>query len=206
MATFNGWTIVTTPLVPAAPASIEFTLQDIVASTLNPFTGQEQFQDWQSSYLEASVSMPPLTGKQTPAWVAFLMSLRGTLNVFQLGDPLLTAPQGSALGTPVVNGGSQTGYSLATRGWTASTAGILLPGDWIQIGYRLYRNLATLNADSSGNATAGIWPQLRESPADGTALTLNNTQGLFRLRANSRKFSMLANRMYGLQFDIREAL
>ena len=206
MATFNGWTIVTPPLVPAAPASIEFTLQDIVASTLNPFTGQEQFQDWQASYLEASVSMPPLTGKQAPAWIAFLMSLRGTLNVFQLGDPLLTAPLGSALGTPVVNGGSQTGYSLATRGWTASATGVLLPGDWIQIGYRLYRNLATLNADGSGNATASIWPQLRESPADGTALTLNNTQGLFRLRANSRKFSMLANRMYGLQFDIREAL
>ena len=35
---------------------------------------------------------------------------------------------------------------------------------------------------------------------------LNNTQGLFRLKANSRKYSMLSNRTYGLQFDIREAL
>lgn len=185
---------------------MDFTLQDLVASVDNPFTGQQQLQDWQASYIEASVSMPPLTGKQAPAWIAFLMSLRGTLNVFQLGDPLLTAPQGSAAGTPLVNGGSQTGFTLATKGWTPFASGVLLPGDWIQIGYRLYRNLATLNADGSGYATASIWPQIRESPADGTALVLNNTQGLFRLKANSRKYSMLSNRTYGLQFDIREAL
>jgi hypothetical protein len=150
--------------------------------------------------------MPPLTGAQAPAWIAFLMSLRGTLNVFQIGDPLSRAPQGSGAGSPVVNGGAQTGYMLATRGWTAGASGVLLPGDWLQIGYRLYRNLGIANADGSGAATLSIWPQIRESPADGAALVLNNTQGLFRLKANSRKFSMLTNRTYGLQFDIREAL
>jgi hypothetical protein len=47
---------------------MDFTLQDLVASVDNPFTGQQQLQDWQASYIEASVSMPPLTGKQAPAW------------------------------------------------------------------------------------------------------------------------------------------
>ena len=61
MATFNGWTIVTLPTDPPAPASIDFTLQDLVASVDNPFTGQQQFQDWQASFIEWSVSMPPLT-------------------------------------------------------------------------------------------------------------------------------------------------
>jgi len=206
MATFNGWTIVVPPASPAAPATIDFTLQDIVASVDNPFTGAQQFQDWQTSFIEASVSMPPLTAKQAPAWIAFLMSLRGSLNVFQLGDPLRTAPQGSGAGSPAVNGANQTGYSLLTKGWTASAAGVLLPGDWLQIGYRLYSNLAIVNADGSGGATLSIWPQLRESPADSDAIILNNTKGLFRLAANTRKFSEAANRTYGMQFEIREAL
>ena len=206
MATFNGWTIVVPPASPAAPATLEFTLQDIVASVDNPFTGQRQFQDWQASYLEASVSMPPLTRKQAPEWIAFLMSLRGSLNVFQIGDPLRTSPQGSGLGSPQVNGANQTGYSLLTKGWTAGAAGVLLPGDWLQIGYRLYANLGIANTDGGGDAILSIWPQLRESPADSTAITLNNTKGLFRLKANTRKYSQLANRTYGLQFEIREAL
>jgi hypothetical protein len=134
------------------------------------------------------------------------MSLRGTLNVFQMGDPLRSTPQGTGAGSPEVNGANQVGYTLATKGWTASASGVLLPGDWLQIGYRLYNNLGIVNADGSGNATLSIWPQLRESPADSTTIVLNNTQGLFRLKANSRKYSMLANRTYGLQFDIREAL
>jgi hypothetical protein len=206
MATFNGWTIVTVPTDPPAPASIDFTLQDLVASVDNPFTGQQQFQDWQASFIEWSVSMPALTRAQAPAWIAFLMSTRGTLNVFQMGDPLAMTPQGSASGTPVVNGGSQTGYSLATNGWTAGASGVLLPGDWLQIGYRLYRNLAIANADGSGHSTLSIWPQIRESPNDGDTIITSNTKGLFRLKANPRKFSMLGNRTYSLQFEIREAL
>jgi hypothetical protein len=51
-----------------------------------------------------------------------------------------------------------------------------------------------------------IWPQLRESPADGDSITLNNTKGLWRLAANSRKWSVTGSRTYGMQFDIREAL
>ena len=120
------------------------------------------------------------------------------------GVPLGAQPLGTGAGAPVVSGAGQTGSVLNTSGWTGANA--LLPGDYLQIGYRLYNNLGVVNADGSGNATLSIWPQLRESPADATAIVLNNTQGLFRLKANSRKYSMLANRTYGLQFDIREAL
>ena len=64
MATFNGWTIVVPPSSPASPATIDYTLQDIVASVDNPFTGSQQFQDWQNSFIAASVSMPPLTARR----------------------------------------------------------------------------------------------------------------------------------------------
>ena len=206
MPTFNGWNIISLPTTPSAPATIDFTATDIVAQSISPFTGQQQVQDWQQGWLEASVSYPPLTHVQAQAWIAFLMGLRGQANVFQLGDPLAVAPQGSGAGTPLVNGASQSGFSLNTKGWTAGASGILKPGDWLQVGYRLYRNLGAANADGSGNATLSIWPSLRESPADGDALILNNTKGLWRLKTNARKWSETAARVYGLQIDIREAL
>lgn len=61
MPTFNGRTIVTLPTDPPAPSSIDFSPQDLLASVNNPFTGQQQFQDWQASYIEWSLSMSPLS-------------------------------------------------------------------------------------------------------------------------------------------------
>jgi hypothetical protein len=206
MATFNDWEIIPMPDTPAAPASVEFTAEDTVAMSVSPFTGQQQIQDWQASMLAASISMPPLTHAQAQDWIAFLMELRGQANVFQFGDPLATAPRGSGAGTPLVDGGGQKGYTLALKGWAASAAGVLLRGDWIQIGYRLYRTMATANADGAGKVVLKIWPQLRESPGDGDALILTNTKGLFRLQQNARKWSITASRTYGMQFEIMEAL
>ena len=104
------------PATPSAPATVEFTAMDTVAVSISPFTGQQQVQDWQASWLEASVSMPALTHAQAQEWIAFLMSLRGQAKVFQLGDSLAIAPRGSRLGTPLVDGAGQTGYLLATKG------------------------------------------------------------------------------------------
>jgi hypothetical protein len=205
MPTFNGWPIISLPTTPAAPATIEFTATDIIAMSISPFTGQQQVQDWQQGWIEASVSYP-LTHVQAQAWIAFQMGLRGQANVFQLGDPLASKPQGIATGTPVVSSGAQRGFSLVTSGWTSGVTGILLPGDWLQIGYRLYRNILAANSDGSGNATLSIWPSLRESPSSGDALIVNNTKGLFRLKTNARKWSETAARVYGLQFECREAL
>jgi hypothetical protein len=206
MPTFNGWTIVSVPAVPAAPASVEFTAEDTVAVSVSPFTGQQQVQDWQASHLSASVSMPALTHVQAQQWIAFLMSLRGQANVFQFGDPLAVAPQGSGLGTPVVDGISQTGYSINLRGFTAGAAGVLLPGDWIQIGYRLYRTIVAANADGSGKLALSIWPQIRESPGDGAAVVLSHPKGLWRLAGNARKWSISSARVYGMQLEIIEAI
>jgi hypothetical protein len=205
IGTFNNWNIVAVPSYPP-PRTQQFTANDIVGMNVSPFTGQQQTLDWQSGWLEVQVSYQPLTRQQAQAWQAFLMQLRGQANVFQMGDALATSPQGSHPGTPLVNGANQTGYSLATDGWTANATNILLPGDWIQIGYRLYKVLDAANANASGQATLNLWPQLRESPADNTALTLTNTKGLFRLKGNARQWSLVEDKTCGIQFEAREAL
>ncbi len=86
-STYNGWTVVTAPSSPA-PQSIEFTTTDIVGVNTSPFTGEQQIQDWQAHWLEASVTMPPMSSAQAQAWVNFFIALKGQACVFQFGDPV----------------------------------------------------------------------------------------------------------------------
>lgn len=71
------------PTDPPSPQSMEFSVVDIVAVSRSAFTGQQQIQDWQATYMEASVSLPPLTIAQADAWITFLRDLKGMANVFQ---------------------------------------------------------------------------------------------------------------------------
>ena len=140
------------------------------------------------------------------AWQSFILEARGGVNAFMLGDPKAVLPKGVASGTPVVAGAGQTGYSLVTRGWSPNITSILRIGDYIQVGYRLYKVLNAANSDGSGNATLSIWPNLRDQPADGTTIITRGCKGLFRLsKTTGNKFSINVGN-YGLTgFEIREA-
>lgn len=194
MSTFNGWPIYILPAFPPAPKSIEWELDDVQGSVQSPFSLQRQIFDWQSSILRGSVSYQPQTAAQFRQWMAFLAELRGINGVFSIGDPVNTHPQNSGAAAGTVTGSGQTGYSLIT-----SSSG-LLPGDWFSLGLRLY--LVT----SVSGGTLGIWPQIRESPADGTDLVIVNATGLFRLQKNKRTVSVHVGPLYSVTFEIEEAL
>lgn len=83
MSTYLGWTIVTMPTSPPAPASFEFALNSLVGVNTNPFTAQQQVYDWQANFTEASASYAAMTKAQAAAWVAFLKLAKGPLCVFQ---------------------------------------------------------------------------------------------------------------------------
>jgi len=98
MSTYLGFTVVEMPAAPSFK-NVEFTQHQIVGSVVSPFTGQEQFLDWNSAYAEASLDLPPLTQDQAAAWLTFLVACKGPLCVFQL-PPLVAAlvPAGVAPG------------------------------------------------------------------------------------------------------------
>lgn len=109
MPTYLGWTVITMPTDPW-PASMEFATNSLVAANTNPFTGQQQIQDWNAAYMEASVSLPPLTQTQAASWVAFLKACKGVTNVFQF-------PAGLAAAFPE----SLTSDGTAQRYWRLKT-------------------------------------------------------------------------------------
>jgi hypothetical protein len=211
IATFSGLNIVGLPCDTmdgvSAPSSIEWTPQEKVSVTDGSFNFQEQVFDWQQSMWSGKVSFPAMNRDSQDAWSAFILQCRGQVNAFMIGDPKAALPKGSPVGAPLVNGAAQTGFSLLTRGWSLTQYRLLLPGDFIQIGYRLYKILNPVNSDSSGHATLAIWPNLRDLPADSTPIIASNCKGLFRLAKSSGNGFSTNTGSYGVAaLDIREAL
>lgn len=102
-------------------------------------------------------------------------------------------------GTPLVNGAAQTGATLATKGWTASIAGILNVGDVFTIAgvhavnpksrqstgqLQCFVVTSVASSDATGDSTLAIYPAITTtgayqtvdaSPADGAAITVKGT-------------------------------
>jgi hypothetical protein len=70
---------------------LEVITNHLAAANTNPFTGQQQTQDWQNDYMELSVSMASMNQATGQAWVAFLKALSGIVNVFQFPSAVAAA-------------------------------------------------------------------------------------------------------------------
>jgi len=188
-----------------------FFASNVVGLSKSPFTLQQEVYQWPGEEWLVDVSLPPMAQATAEAWVNFLVSLRGQVGTFYIGDQSHTAPTGVATGTPVVNGAqSSMSNTLATKGWTHGVTGILKAGDLIQLGtgaqQRLYKVLTDADSDSSGDATLDIFPVLREGVSDNQSITITNCQGTFRLMANDREWTVDAAKIYGITFKAEEAI
>lgn len=193
----------------AGIAKVRLTANDIVGISQSPFTAAQQVYKYPGQFWEADVTLPPMKRADAEYWISFLLKLNGPFGTFLLGDPNGGTARGVATGTPLVNGGSQTGNELITDGWTNSQTGILKAGDYIQLGSgstaQLYKVLDDANSDGSGNATLTIWPSLRSSPSDNATITVSNPKGVFRL-VSTAAWDISEASIYGLTFGAREAL
>jgi hypothetical protein len=194
-------------------ASITLMTENAVAISTSPFTYQQQVVAHPGQRWAASINLPSMKRQDAEAWVAFLVSLKGQIGTFLLGDPNCKTARGSAgvtPGTPVVNGAGQTGSSINIDGLPLSATGYLLPGDYIQLGSAssasLYKVLTQVNTNGSGEAAIDIWPNLRSAPADDAVVTVANTVGRFRLSSNTTQWNISEISSYGISFDCVEAL
>lgn len=209
--TLNGQSVnlVSLPAAGSGAANAaEFTMRDTVALVSSPYTGQTQAQAWPGADLwGATLTLAPMAQADAAEWIAALMEMRGMLNPVQIVDPMQRLPRGYPAGAPVVDGsaGDIAGATvLHTAGWAASTFGLLLPGDYLQVGYRLHRVTSQVNSDASGKAAISVWPSLREAPAANAPLVLNNCAGLFRLATNKRGWSADVKRLSRISLPLME--
>lgn len=194
-------------------ASITLVARNVIGVSTSPFNFKQQVHQYSGQRWEADITLPRMNREDAEQWVSFLMSLYGQKGTFLLGDPLGGTARGSAstaAGTPVVNGGSQTGGTLAIDGLPASATGYLKAGDYIQLGSgltsQLYKVLADADSNSSGEASLDIYPNLRSSPSDGATVVVSNAKGLFRLASNETSWNINNLAFYGITFGAIESL
>lgn len=141
---------------------------------------------------------------------AVLLSLRGSYGTFLLGPTgYEKTPRGVATGTPLVDGASQSGYALATKGWTAGVSGILLAGDWISFGFSieyLHRIAEDANSNGSGLATLQLTTRIRTLTTNNDPITVLSPKGTFRLIEPSVRFSVNEAQHHETRFQAREAI
>lgn len=185
--------------------SVVFRMATRTAITQSPFTFKQQVMVHPGRRWEVDVTLPPMKHADARQWLAWLAKLDGSLNTFTMGDPLGATARGSAGGTPLVAGASQTGASLDVDGCTLSATGWLLEGDYIQIGTgedaRLYMVTADVNSDGAGAATIPIWPEITTAPADNASVIASNTVGAFRLASSVSTWSADEASIYGISFS-----
>lgn len=161
---------------PAAlvPNALEWALTANTQQFRSELNGAVQTNALPGDRWSCNMTFANLIGTDARTLMAFLASLRGQAGRFYLKPFDHATPVGTAAGTGLVNGASQTGSTLVTDGWTPSQAGLLLPGDYFQVGSELKMITATIASDSGGNATLSFVPPLRTSPANDAAIITTN--------------------------------
>lgn len=188
---------------------ISFGALDTIGLQASPINYEQTLYDWGGDVLSAEVELPPMDRADAEVWVAFLLSLRGRLGTFTMGDPLGATPRGTWGGTPLLIGSHAAGLrTLAVDGFSVGATG--KQGDWLQFGTgsstRLHKVLVDFTADGSGAASVEIYPRLRAALSDNAPLTVTSAKGLWRLATNRRDWTIGLAQKYGLRFSCIEAL
>lgn len=154
-------------------------------SFTSPLNGRTQTVELPGARWQASYTLPAMKRAKAAAWIAWLTRMQGMAGRFYAFDPDARSPRGTATGTPLVKGASQTGTSLITDGWTAGVTGILLAGDYIAFDTSAGRELRMLTADAtsdgSGNATLTLDAPIRTSPDDNEPVIITDPSCIMML-------------------------
>lgn len=193
-------------------AQIELRTVNAVAYSRSPFTFSGQAHAYAGQMWQADISLPPMKRADAEQWIAWLVSLKGQLGTFYIGDPSATTPRGSArdADTITVDGATSSGNTIDIQSAPLSQTGYLKAGDYMQIGSgtsrQLFKVLSDVNTDGSGTATVDVWPNVRTSIADNAPVTVESAKGIFRLSSNETSWSVNEASIYGITFGAMEAL
>lgn len=190
------------------PMALEFGPTSAVGMSSSPFTFETQTQVHQGKVWVARATYPILSQTDGNLWKGFFLGLNGREGTFLFGDDAQQTALGSAgatPGTPLVDGGGQTGNVLVIKGATSGAAGYLLAGDYFSLGAglstRLHSVINAVNTDSAGAATLDIWPSLNTSPSDNDALDLTAPKGLFQLVSNEQNWAIQLAKLYNITLE-----
>jgi len=170
----------------------------------SPFTFNKQVYQHQGTKWEAEITLPPLTDQESRAVQAFLTGLKGQAGTFLFGNPLHTAPYGTATSVGLTANASIGEDELSCVG-----NGTLLAGDYFQLGTgddsRLYQVVEDVTFGFTAE-TVKIEPPIKIAATSGDSLTLTNPKGAWRLTTSDVEWAISNASIHGITIPCCEAV
>lgn len=185
----------------AAQMGIAYNVQSF-NSSLN---ASKQFKELSGSRWTGSFTWSNRQGLDARTLTAQFQSLRGPIDDFRITPPDHEG-LGTALGSGLVSGASQTGTSVATDGWTINQPVLLEIGDYFEINGELKIVTQRATSDGAGNSTIQFQPPIRKSPADNSAVITINPRVTMRLTIPIAAHSLSAPVIYALSIEAEEVV
>jgi hypothetical protein len=154
------------------------------------------------------VTFPPMTRSEFAPVYAFCIAQRGQYETFTFVPPVVSIPQGTATGTPLVNGAQSAGdNTIVTDGWSNSITA-LKAGDFLKFSghNKVYMVTADATSDGSGNATLTIEPPLLASVADDEALTVSDVPFTVALTTDTQEYAAGPPNIYEFSLQLIEVI
>lgn len=199
----------------ALPTSPAFA--DIKITSINPtltsrtISGKRQTRQIGGQYWRIYATYPPMTRSEFEPIYGFLMKQRGSFETFTMVPPVVGSTTATGYGTPVINGGSQTGRTVNTDGWTAnqSAGNLLKAGNYLKFANhdKVYVLTDANTSGSSGESTLSIEPALLTSPADGSAITIASVPfTVYLMNSGLVEYNVDNTGLFYYDLDLCEAL
>jgi hypothetical protein len=154
------------------------------------------------------IDFPPMTRSEFAPIYAFAVKQRGQYETFTYYPPTVSSPQGTATGTPLVNGAQSAGdNTIVTDGWSNSIT-CLKAGDYLKFSghTKVYMVVEDATSDGSGNSTLTIEPPLTSSVADDEAITVSNVPFTVRFAEDMAEFDGGAPNIFQFSMSLLEVL
>jgi len=95
----------------------------------------------------------------------------------------------TATTTAAVATASQTGTGIHVKGLPASTNGLLVAGDWIEVGGEIHQVAQALNSDAAGLGYLVLSRPVRAAKTNDTAVIIGEPVGKFLLEDSENGWS-----------------
>lgn len=190
---------------PLLPQTASWWIESNSKTFRSPFNGSTQVVSFPGSRWKCTLTYRNLDDEKARTLEALIASMDGEFGRIRLRSYGRKGREPA--GSPVVDISNQTGKTLITRGWTASTE-VLKIGDFITVNDELKQITDNAVSNSSGIAVISFAPALRYSPPAGAAIETEFPTGIFKL-ADNRQGKFQRERRRGIRtavsFDFEEA-
>lgn len=171
----------------------------------SPITAKAQVNTRLGDYFGIEVTLPPMEWNEAREWIALLSTGLGETVIYEWPQPFMDDL--GTIGTPRVNGASQTGKTLTVDGFNTSYAP--KRGQFFSLvtlsGLHELKMLTATPSLTGGAGTLAFTPALRESPGNDVVLAFDTPRIEGILSAPNIVWPVKARDKYRLSFSIEDA-